>query len=172
MHTPDQKSNSSIQNLLAGRRGKSVQEIIASDAFPAPDVLRIDSPRDMGQEDVSLDRYYSRNWHEKEIETVWRKTWQMACRIEDIPAIGDTEIYDIVHDSVIVVRTGTGESDIRAYINSCLHRGTILCSEAGNNQHFKCPVHGITWRLDGTLAGLPCKWDFPQVVPEEFSLQK
>ncbi len=170
MPSTSEKSQPSIASILAKRRGATVQEIIASDAYPAPAVLRIDSPRDMGREDVSLDRYYSREWHEREVETVWRKTWQMACRVEDIPEVGDTEIYDIVHDSVIVARTGPAESDIRGFINSCLHRGTILCTQGGNKRHFKCPVHGITWRLDGTLAGLPCKWDFPQVVPEEFSL--
>ena len=59
-------------------------------------------------------------------------------RVEDIPEVGDTEVYDIVHDSLIIVRTGTGESDIRAYVNSCLHRGTILRTEGGNVRHIKC----------------------------------
>ena len=160
----------SIESILSKRRGDSVQEILSRDAHPAPDILRIDSPRDMGREDVSLDRYYSREWHEREVETIWRKTWQMACRVEDIPEVGDTEIYEIVHDSVIVVRTGPEDSEIRGFINSCLHRGTILCAEGGRKRNFKCPVHGMTWRLDGSLAGLPCKWDFPQIDPENFSL--
>ena len=53
---------------------RSVQEIFASDAKPPPAVLLIDSPRDMGRDDVSLDRYYSREWHEREVRTVWQKT--------------------------------------------------------------------------------------------------
>ncbi len=149
---------------------RSVQEIFAGDAKPPPAVLLIDSPRDMGRDDVSLDRYYSREWHEREVRTVWQKTWQMACRVEDIPEVGDTEIYEIVHDSLIIVRTGPAETEIRAYVNSCLHRGTILRTEPGNLRHIKCPVHGITWGLDGKLAGLPCAWDFPQVDREKFCL--
>jgi phenylpropionate dioxygenase-like ring-hydroxylating dioxygenase large terminal subunit len=149
---------------------RSVQEILAGDANPPPPILQLDSPRDMGQEDVSLDRYYSKAWHDLEVKTVWQKVWQMACRVEDIPNVGDTEVYDIVHDSLIIVRTGTGTADIRAYVNSCLHRGTILRTEGGNVRHLKCPVHGITWGLDGKLAGLPCTWDFPQVDRENFCL--
>ena len=149
---------------------RSVQEILAGDANPPPPILQLDSPRDMGREDVSLDRYYSRAWHDLEVKTVWQKVWQMACRVEDIPNVGDTEVYDIVHDSLIIVRTGTGTADIRAYVNSCLHRGTILRTEGGNVRHLKCPVHGITWGLDGKLAGLPCTWDFPQVDRENFCL--
>ena len=148
----------------------SVQTILASDAIAPPATLLIDSPRDMGQEDVSLDRYYSKDWHDKEVKTVWQKTWQMACRLEDIPEVGDTEVYDIVHDSLIIVRTGLANADIRAYVNSCLHRGTILRTEGGNVRHLKCPVHGLTWGLDGKLAGLPCAWDFPQIDRENFSL--
>lgn len=149
---------------------RSVQEILAGDANPPPPILRLESARDMGREDVSLDRYYSKAWHDLEVKTVWQKVWQMACRVEDIPNVGDTEIYDIVHDSLIIVRTGTGTADIRAYVNSCLHRGTILRTEGGNVRHLKCPVHGITWGLDGKLAGLPCAWDFPQVDRENFCL--
>lgn len=159
-----------IDTILSKRRGDSVQQILSRDRNTAPAILRTSSPRDMGREDVSLDRYYAREWHDREVETVWRKTWQMACRVEDIPEVGDTEIYEIVHDSVIVVRTGPEDSQIRGFINSCLHRGTILCDKGGRKQNFKCPVHGMTWRLDGSLAVLPCKWDFPQVDPKNFSL--
>ena len=134
----------SIESVITLRRGLSVQQIFANDKIPPPDILRIESPRDMGRDDVSLDRYYTKEWHDREVETVWRKTWQMACRVEDIPEVGDTEVYEIVHDSLMIVRTGTGPNDIRAYVNSCLHRGTILRTEGGNVRHIKCPVHGPT----------------------------
>ena len=159
-----------IESVLHFRRGAAVQELLAKDKNPAPEVLRMESARDMGREDISLDRYYSRAWHEREVQTVWRKTWQMACRVEDIPKVGDTEVYDIVHDSLLIVRTGEAPGDIRAYINSCLHRGTILRTEGGPVRHIKCPVHGMTWALDGSLAGLPCAWDFPQIDKAKFGL--
>ena len=61
----------------------------------------------MGTEDIDIARYTSREWHELEKEKVWSKTWQVACRVEDIPEVGDHILYDVCDDSVIVVRTPT-----------------------------------------------------------------
>ena len=154
---------------IAGRMGETVQSVFARDAIPPPACLRIDSPATgLGLEDVSIERYFSRAWHEREVDKVWRKTWQLACRLEEIPNVGDHVVYDIVHDSLIVVRTS--ETAIKAYVNSCLHRGTQLRAEGGNVRHFKCPFHGFTWGLDGTFVGLPAAWDFPQIERKKFCL--
>ena len=148
--------------IIARRPGPSVQEILANDVNPAPAVLRSESPAaEQSDADVSIDRYFSRAWHEREVEQVWRKTWQLACRVEHLPNVGDHIVYDIVHDSLIVTRTGP--DDIRAYVNACLHRGTMLRTEAGCVKQFRCPFHGWTWGLDGTLKIIPGQWDFPQV---------
>ena len=39
--------------------------------------------------DIPIDRYFSKAWHDQEVEKVWRKTWQLACRVELIPDVGD-----------------------------------------------------------------------------------
>ena len=164
------------ESTIQFRPRPSVQEVLATDRNPAPDCLRTESPAtQLGLADVSMDRYFAKAWHDQEVEKVWRKTWQMACRLEEIPNVGDHVVYEIVHDSLIVVRTAAvgvnGEGgEIKAYVNSCLHRGTQLRCEGGNVRHFKCPVHGFTWGLDGTLIGLPSAWDFPQVDRKKFCL--
>ena len=149
-------------DIIANRPRPSVQEVFAEDVNPAPSVLIGESPA-TGQSDadIPIDRYFSRAWHEREVEKIWRKTWQLACRVEDIPNPGDQINYDIVHDSLLIVRTGDGS--IKAYINACLHRGTMLRTEAGNAPRIQCPFHGWTWTLDGELRVIPGKWDFPQV---------
>ena len=158
-----------ITNPPEGMPGPSVQEVFATDVNPPPECLRIESPaQNLGLEDVPLERYYSKAWHDREVDKVWRKTWQMACRLEEIPNVGDHVVYDIVHDSVIVTRSTPTE--IRGYINSCLHRGTQLRATGGNVRHFKCPVHGMTWALDGSIAGIPCAWDFPHIDRDTFTL--
>ncbi len=156
-------------DVLSGRPGPSVQDVFTADVNPAPMVLREESPTDGARlEDVSAERYYSKAWHDQEVEKVWRKTWQLAGRVEEIPNVGDHLIYDIVHDSLIVARTGPDE--IRAYVNSCLHRGTQLRTEGGCVKQFRCPFHGFTWSLEGRLTHLPSAWDFPHVDPEKFCL--
>ncbi len=108
-------------DLTSGRPGPSVQDVLATDTNPAPKVMLSESPAtNQAEADLSIERYFSKKWYDREVVNVWRKCWQLACRVEEIPNVGDHIVYEIVHDSLIVVRTGPDE--IRAYINSCLHR--------------------------------------------------
>lgn len=158
-----------MEEIIARRPGPSVQEIFATDTNAAPEIMRSESPaQNQSLRDISAERYFSREWHEREIQKVWRKTWQLACRLEHIPNVGDHIVYEIVHDSLIVVRTKTDE--IRAYVNSCLHRGTMLRTEGGCAKQFRCPFHGWTWKLDGSLSIIPGQWDFPHVDKERMNL--
>ena len=134
-----------------GRPKPSLQEIYDTDRIVPPAHMREESRVDMGHKDISVERYFDKGYHDKEVDKIWRKTWQWACRLEDIPNVGDHVVYTIVHDSLIVVRTGEGQDDIHAYVNSCLHRGTMLRKEGGCVKQFRCPFHGFTWNLDGTL---------------------
>ena len=149
-------------DIIARRPGPSVQAVFDTDFIAPPAVLRTESPAvGQGSEDVSAERYFAREWHDREVEKIWRKTWQLACRIEEIPDVGDQIVYDIVDDSLVVVRTAP--DTVKAYINSCLHRGTLLRTEAGNAKQLRCPFHGWTWDLDGKLKIIPGQWDFPHV---------
>lgn len=156
-------------DIIARRPRPSVQEVLANDTNPAPAILREESPAEgLGDADVSAERYFDKVWHDREVERVWRKCWQMACRVEHLPNVGDHVVYEIVHDSLIVIRTAPDE--IRAYVNSCLHRGTLLRTEGGCVRQLRCPFHGWTWKLDGTLSILPGQWDFPHVDKARMNL--
>ena len=172
-------------DLVTNRPGPSVQEVFANDTNPAPAAMLSESPA-TGQStaDLPIDRYFSKEWHDREVEQVWRKCWQLACRVEQIPNVGDHIVYNIVHDSLIVARTGassetgsatgagsgTGNGEIRAFINSCLHRGTLLRTEGGCVQRIRCPFHGWTWKLDGTLTHVPQQWDLTHIDQASLSL--
>ena len=156
-------------DIIERRPRPSVQEVLAEDFNPAPVVMLEESPAaNQSTADVSIDRYFSRDWHEREIAQVWRKTWQLACRLEHLPNVGDHVVYEIVRDSLIVIRTGPDE--VKAYINSCLHRGTMLRTEDGCVNQLRCPFHGWTWDLQGTLKIIPGQWDFPHVDKAAMSL--
>ena len=158
-------------DLVTNRPGPSVQEIFAHDKNPAPAAMLNESPA-VGQStaDLPIERYFSKEWHDREVEKVWRKCWQLACRVEEIPNVGDNIVYNIVNDSLIVARTGTEPGDIRGFINSCLHRGTLLRTEGGCVQRLRCPFHGWTWKLDGTLTHVPQQWDLPHIDQASLSL--
>ena len=147
-----------------------MQEILATDQVSPPAHMTAESWVDMGTTDIPIERYFDKAYHDQEVEKVWRKTWQWACRLEDIPNTGDHVVYEIVHDSVIVVRVGPEAGDIKAYVNACLHRGTQLRTVGGCVKQFKCPFHGFTWGLDGCLKDVPEAWDFEHIDWESFSL--
>ena len=151
-----------------GSRGPRVHDVLAADQRPVPAPFLDESCTDLGVEGIPLSRYLSPEFHDLEVERVWRRVWQMACREEHIPNVGNHVVYDIVDDSLIVIRTGPNE--IRAFVNACLHRGRRLRQEGGYVPELRCPFHGFTWNLDGTLLHTPSAWDFPQVDPARFCL--
>ena len=88
-----------------------------------------------------------RRFHELEKEHLWPKVWQIACRLEEIPEVGDYATYEILDDSIVVVRRGPDA--VAAYHNACPHRGTLLVEGKGSIREFLCPFHGWRFGLDG-----------------------
>jgi len=141
-----------------------LQFLIDNDRKPdlVPDVYRLESPMPGGPLKVDTARFYEQRYHDLEVERIWRRTWQLACREDDIPNVGDYIVYRIAHLSFLVVRTADG--GIQAHQNVCLHRGRTLREEDGKcATEFRCPYHGWSWRLDGSLKEITCEWDFPGV---------
>ena len=54
---------------------------------------------------IPVEAYMSRDYARAENEKLWGKVWQAACREEEIPNVGDFVTYDILDESIIVVRT-------------------------------------------------------------------
>jgi hypothetical protein len=121
---------------LARSPGITYQQLLDDDTHPVPDVLRLESPRFLGNTDISIERYTSREWHRAEVDQLWMRVWQFACREEHIPNAGDYIVYDIANLSFIVIRTTTGA--IKAYPNACLHRGRKLKDYDGSGSPSSC----------------------------------
>ena len=150
--------------------GRSVQEVFRSDARPPSPILMSESYQFLGSQDIGFSRYYTPEFFQQEMETVWPKVWQWVCREEHIPEPGDSYVYEVGPYSIIAVRTEEGT--IRAYHNSCLHRGTKFRPKEGTSHsaELQCPYHGWTWSLNGELKRVTCAWDFAHVEPKQFRL--
>ncbi len=156
--------------------GPSPADIIARDSatgIDTPDALKAQNYSFLGDSDLPFSRYTSQEFFDEEFDKLWPRTWQWACREEHIPNPGDYYVYDIGPNSIVLTRTAAG--DIKAYANSCPHRGMAFFNpgETGSGkQFFRCPFHGMSWELDGSLREIPCRWDFPHIVDDEFTLSE
>ena len=150
--------------------GITYQQLLDTDTHPVPDVLRLEAPKYLGSADVSIDRYTTREWHEREVANLWSRVWQFACREEEIPAVGDHIVYTIARSSYIVMRDTP--DTIVAFPNACLHRGRQLKDQDGQCSEIRCPFHGFAWTLSGKLQDIPAQWDFEHVEPEAFALPR
>ena len=89
----------------------------------------------------------------REQERIFRRAWQYAgpaehvaepqtfltCRAGDVP--------------IVVVRDAAGE--LRAFVNVCRHRGSIIAEGRGRRASLQCPYHAWTYGLDGSLRAAP-----------------
>jgi nitrite reductase/ring-hydroxylating ferredoxin subunit len=99
---------------------------------------------------IPLEAYLSEAYARAENEKLWAKVWQVACRVEEIPKVGDYVTYDILDESIIVVRTSADR--IQAFYNVCQHRGRRLTEGCGHTAQFYCRFHGWRWNIDGENA--------------------
>ncbi len=94
-------------------------------------------------------RYYDEDFHQLEGDQLWSRTWQMACRLEEIPDPFDFTTYEILGQSIILVRTE--DAGVDALQNTCRHRGVRLADSRGSCETgFVCPFHGWCYGPDGT----------------------
>ena len=99
---------------------------------------------------IDVRRYRSPEFFALECERLWPKVWQVACRLEEIPAVGDFTEYEIADQSLLIVRATP--SSVKAFFNTCRHRGAQLAKACGHlsDGEIVCPYHGWRWQLDGT----------------------
>ena len=93
-------------------------------------------------------RYYDPAFFELEKQKLWPHVWQMACRLEEIPEVGDYTLYNILQHSVIMIHTRDG---VKAFKNACRHRGVRLAHGPGHcgEEGFVCPFHGWRYNSEG-----------------------
>jgi phenylpropionate dioxygenase-like ring-hydroxylating dioxygenase large terminal subunit len=113
---------------------------------PSPNMLDVTAPR---IDFVPKEHYVSSEINHLANTRLWQRVWQVACREEEIPDPGNFVRYNVVDQSVVVLRGNDGK--IRAFHNACQHRGNELISqERGQIARFYCSFHGWQWNLDGS----------------------
>ena len=112
-----------------------------------------------------------------EKERLWPRVWQKACRQEELPFVGSFINYEIMDESILVVRTGPEPDDLVAYYNVCQHRGRRLKTERKGQlgRTITCRFHGWQWTPEGKLAHVHRREDYdgcPHMTDEDLALPR
>ncbi|HTG20775.1 MAG TPA: aromatic ring-hydroxylating dioxygenase subunit alpha [Reyranella sp.] len=97
--------------------------------------------------------YTSPAFYRREVQTIFMKVWNFIGRADRIPDAGDYFTIEFAGVPVIVMRGADGE--VRAFANSCRHRGALLLDGEGNCRAIRCPYHSWTYDTDGKLIVAP-----------------
>ncbi|NVK33722.1 MAG: aromatic ring-hydroxylating dioxygenase subunit alpha, partial [Rhodobacteraceae bacterium] len=104
-----------------------------------------------------------------DMEAIFYKEWLFAIPSCEVPKAGDYVTHKIGKYRVIIIRGQDGE--IRAFHNTCRHRGSIICQELrGSAPKLVCPYHQWTYELDGRLLWARDMGD--DFEPSKFGLHK
>jgi phenylpropionate dioxygenase-like ring-hydroxylating dioxygenase large terminal subunit len=103
---------------------------------------------------LDVDAYICSSFARAEGDRLWPKVWLQAGRVEELPDAGSYITYDVLDDSLLIVRDPSGR--IRAYHNVCTHRGRRLFTRLGDQhdargraRQFRCNFHGWCWNTEG-----------------------
>jgi choline monooxygenase len=90
---------------------------------------------------------------ELERNSVFRATWQVVGRADQVREKGQFFTADVASEPIVIVR---GEDErLRAFYNVCRHHAAAVVPEAaGRAKQFRCPYHGWTYGIDGALKGV------------------
>lgn len=104
-------------------------------------------------------RYTREDFYALEQQHLWGRSWLVAGREEEVPERGSYKLFERVGRQVVIVRGGDG--GIRAFHNTCRHRGApIVGAASGRTSLLVCRYHSWCYDLQGRLMRVPEEHDF------------
>ena len=97
--------------------------------------------------------YTDAQWVARETEALFRGGWIGVGRADQVGETGAYTTLDIAGQAIILLRDREGV--LRAFANTCRHRGARLLDGTGACRGIRCPFHSWAYRLDGSLVAAP-----------------
>ena len=138
---------------------------------------------------MSLQRTLPTTWYRNadifriEKERIFCREWIAACREEQVQHPGDSQVLNVLGESILLVRNREG--NLRAFYNVCRHRGARLCRDADAEplpgrvalaggvtagRLIVCPYHQWSYDLNGALVAAPHLGGEAGFQKQEYSL--
>ncbi|HZD01615.1 MAG TPA: aromatic ring-hydroxylating dioxygenase subunit alpha [Actinomycetes bacterium] len=109
--------------------------------------------------------------HELERDAVFGRIWQLVGATSDVGRPGDYFVTAVDEFRSFIVICG-GDGRLRAFANTCPHRGTELLEGSGCAERIRCPYHAWAFDLAGKLTGVPGLKDMRDVDVERYGLRE
>ena len=115
--------------------------------------------------------YNNPEFFELDYDAFFLRRWQFVGHVNDVREAGDYISHDIGRDNVFVIR---GKDDqLRAFKNVCRHRASRILEGQGSCPGvIRCPYHGWTYQLDGSLMAIPQDEHFSDVDKSQHGLHE
>ena len=105
---------------------------------------------------VNRNAFIDKNILELEREAIFSKCWLFIGHESELENKGDFHRRKVGGRNLLLTRSQDGE--IRAFYNSCPHRGALVTrEESGNSKVFRCFYHAWSFNNKGELVGMPDK---------------
>lgn len=143
----------SVQTSIADSLGTRLEKCIA----PASEALCL-----------PVECYTDLMVQQVELELIFQRKWLGIGHSGRFNAAGDYEALEIGGIPLIILRDGDG--NLRVFANSCRHRGDRLLEGEGTCKTITCPFHKWSYKLDGSLAGVPQQKEFGAFERSEYGL--
>jgi phenylpropionate dioxygenase-like ring-hydroxylating dioxygenase large terminal subunit len=114
----------------------------------------------LGEGPVATAPCTSADIYRQEVEHVYKRVWLCLGRIEEVPEPGSYKLKRLAFASTSVLLVHGRDGAIRAFHNTCSHRGnTVVVPEGdwdqrGRKSAFTCRFHAWTYNDQGELVGV------------------
>ena len=115
--------------------------------------------------------HYDPEHYQRELEVFWYSMWINVCRSDEVASPRDYRTVRLGEQDIVVTRDLKG--NLRAFHNTCRHRGSILCTETQGRFEggsIVCPYHAWTYSLEGDLIATPHQLESADFEMKDYSL--
>ncbi len=126
-------------------------------------VLKGDNDRADGVMEQPTDVYLDPDRFHLEVQELFHRRPIFAALSAELPRPGSYKTLQVPGAPLVIARQRDGS--LRAFINSCRHRGAQVAYGAGSSNAFVCKFHGWAYDLDGSLRKVRGGENFGDVDP-------
>jgi len=114
-----------------------------------------DQSKALGTGEADLSIYTDPARFALERDQMFRRTWHVAGRVEEVPEAGDFLVWERIGQSILIARQADGS--LAGFHNVCRHRGSRIAAKSGHcdTGRLTCPFHGFVYDLAGRLVSVP-----------------